>query len=169
MTGAWLTYSNHETIQRAHYTLTKGRNKIESGYFSDPAGLSIIYPVNEKGHVELYLHHEESNRDIAIGADMLPRNMSDLVEGLENRLNNRFFQDSTEIESAMRLSESLWKAAYHAKYPNAEVEPGFFDPAAMHAEVKMNNNGRLEVYINYKGQKIPLKTRDKNLFRMIFR
>ena len=109
LTGAWLTYVNHETVQRAHYTLTKGRNHIEENYFPDPAGLSITYPINENGNLEVFLHHDESNRDIAIGVDMLPRNLNDLLEGIEQRVGSGNEHSSNVSDSTTYLASNKLK------------------------------------------------------------
>lgn len=79
---------NHSIVKRVEDTLLYMNVPVAKNSFPDPSGLEIRTEINRNGEKEVYIMHIESGKKIAIGYDMLPKDLEILAQGLENRLYN---------------------------------------------------------------------------------
>lgn len=92
---------SHTIVTRLEDSLLYKNVPVSVNSFQDPAGLDTLIKINERGEKEVYLIHNESGRKISIGYDLLPKNIKDLQEGLENRLYNTKYR----INSAYSINQ----------------------------------------------------------------
>ena len=90
----YLGAKSHTVVTRVEDSLLYKNVPNAVNSFQDPAGLEVIISINKRGEKEAYLLHNESGKKVSIGYDMLPKNIEDLHEGLENRLYNTKYKTS---------------------------------------------------------------------------
>jgi hypothetical protein len=103
----YLGAKSHTIVTRLEDSLLYKNVPVSANSFQDPAGLDTLIEINERGEKEVYLIHNESGRRIQIGYDLLPKNIEDLQEGLENRMYNTKYRISSPSSAQETAQQSF--------------------------------------------------------------